>query len=161
MKVNGREAGFQAYLLVACGVRLEVPNSNLHIGSSTGRSHRVSPRRSIGSSPERSFECSSQISFDVSFQESSAASDVRSDGLSSGRSRVLSGVARSGRRSAISPRTSSMTYFDGSFLASFLMSLAGRSWRPRYQFAVNNQAPSANDYSNPNDRMPVFFVPWW
>ena len=133
-KYTDRRVGFRAYPTAFQRVRRMSRNSTPHVGSSLGRSRRVGPRRRPEGSPEMSYECYFLGSFVPSFPLSSVTSGVGSGILSSGRSGVLRGPVRRCRRSVVRSLTSSLRSPDGSFGMSFLRSLAGRSWRPRFQF---------------------------
>jgi len=119
MKVNGRGAGFQAYLLVACGLRRETRNSYPHIGSSLGES----PRVSLGSSLEGSHPRSLAESLVLGLGENSVGNGVRSVALSPDRSGVLCGAVSPDRCSVLCSPISSPVSSAGCLRMSLPRSL--------------------------------------
>ena len=122
LKYPTRPARLRVYLKANQGVSRRNRNSTPRIGNSLVGICRVGSRRGLGRSSEGSFESSLLKRSARGFQEGSDTSGVRSDVPSSGPSRALSYVARSGRRSATSPRTSSLRSDVTSLARSFLMS---------------------------------------
>jgi len=122
MKVNGRGAGFQAYLLAICGLRRETRNSHPRIGSSLGESPRVSPGSSLGGSHPRSLEESLPESLVLGLGENFVGNGVRSVALSPDRSGVVCGAVSPDRCSVLCSPISSPVSSAGCLRMSFPMS---------------------------------------
>jgi hypothetical protein len=135
MEVNGREAGFQAYPSAYQRVRRRSRNSTPHIGSGPGGSHRVGSGRGHGGSSEMNLKWNFRESLVLSCWRNLAASGVRSDVTSSGPRRPLRSVARPGRRSVTSSRTSSLSGLAGSLRTSSQGSFDGCFEHPSNQSA--------------------------